>query len=114
MKRAMPRMPIWRLPIRKAPRNCGQFCYGRKPRLTAACNLQMLAARSLQIATSSAFASIGKLMISRPNSWHQGCARVLAYDSTFRSDQMADVIFIVITVVFFLISWWYVKGCDRL
>jgi len=27
---------------------------------------------------------------------------------------MADVIFIVITVVFFIISWLYVLGCDRL
>jgi hypothetical protein len=32
----------------------------------------------------------------------------------FRSDQMADVIFIIITVVFFVISWLYVRGCDRL
>jgi len=27
---------------------------------------------------------------------------------------MADVIFIIITVVFFVISWLYVRGCDRL
>jgi hypothetical protein len=27
---------------------------------------------------------------------------------------MADVIFIVVTVIFFIISWLYVIGCDRL
>jgi len=27
---------------------------------------------------------------------------------------MTDVIFIVITIVFFIISWLYVLGCDRL
>jgi len=27
---------------------------------------------------------------------------------------MADVIFIIISVVFFVISWFYVRGCDRL
>jgi len=27
---------------------------------------------------------------------------------------MADLIFIIVTVVFFAISWWYVIGCDRL
>jgi len=27
---------------------------------------------------------------------------------------MADVIFIVVTIVFFIISWLYVRGCDRL
>jgi hypothetical protein len=32
----------------------------------------------------------------------------------FRSEQMADFIFIIITVVFFVISWLYVRGCDRL
>jgi len=33
---------------------------------------------------------------------------------TLRSDSMADVIFIVLTVVFFGVSWLYVIGCDRL
>jgi hypothetical protein len=47
-------------------------------RLTTTCNLQMSATHFLQIATSSAFASVGKLMIPRPNSWHQGCAGSLA------------------------------------
>jgi len=28
--------------------------------------------------------------------------------------KMADVIFIIIPVVFFVISWLYVRGCDRL
>ena len=32
----------------------------------------------------------------------------------FRRDEMADVIFIVVTVVFFVMSWLYVIGCDRL
>jgi len=27
---------------------------------------------------------------------------------------MLDVIFVVITVVFFVVSWLYVRGCDRL
>jgi len=27
---------------------------------------------------------------------------------------MADAIFIIISVVFFVISWFYVRGCDRL
>ena len=31
-----------------------------------------------------------------------------------RSDSMADVIFIALTVVFFVISWLYVIGCGRL
>jgi hypothetical protein len=39
---------------------------------------------------------------------------VFALDSTFRSDQMADVLFIVITVLFFAVACLYVRGCDRL
>jgi len=27
---------------------------------------------------------------------------------------MLDLFFVVITILFFLISWAYVKGCDRL
>ena len=32
----------------------------------------------------------------------------------FQEQSMADVIFIVITVVFFIIACLYVRGCDRL
>ena len=53
-------------------------------------------------------------MISQRKGWHCACGSSLTHDSNFRRAQMADVIFIVITVVFFLISWCYVKGCDRL
>ena len=31
-----------------------------------------------------------------------------------RSDHMADVLLIVTTVLFFIVSWLYVIGCDRL
>jgi ActR/RegA family two-component response regulator len=31
-----------------------------------------------------------------------------------RSISMADLILIVVTIAFFAISWWYVKGCDRI
>ncbi len=31
-----------------------------------------------------------------------------------RSDSMADIIFILVVVLFFAISWWYAIGCDRL
>jgi len=27
---------------------------------------------------------------------------------------MFDLILIAATVVFFILSWWYVKGCDRI
>jgi hypothetical protein len=32
----------------------------------------------------------------------------------FRSDPMADVTFILITIVFFIVAGLYVRGCDRL
>jgi hypothetical protein len=32
----------------------------------------------------------------------------------FGSDLMADIILIIVTVLFFAISWAYVRGCDRL
>jgi hypothetical protein len=35
-------------------------------------------------------------------------------ETIFRSNRMADVIFVVITVVFFIIACAYVRGCDRL
>jgi hypothetical protein len=55
MKRAMPRLPICRLPIGKSY----EITIGQEPRLTAACNLQMVAARFLQIATSGSFVFLG-------------------------------------------------------
>jgi hypothetical protein len=63
-------MLIRRLLIRKALRNCEQFCYCREPRLAAGCNLQMSAARFLQIAANGSFAFLGKPMISESNDWH--------------------------------------------
>jgi hypothetical protein len=47
---------------------------------------------------------------------HAGIALALGYlhHLIVRSDHMADVIFIVVTVIFFIISWLYVIGCDRL
>jgi len=27
---------------------------------------------------------------------------------------MFDLILIAVSVVFFVLSWWYVKGCDRI
>lgn len=53
-------------------------------------------------------------MISQRKGWHCACDNSLTHDSNFWSAQMADVIFIFITVVFFIISWIYVRGCDRL
>jgi hypothetical protein len=46
--------------------------------------------------------------------WHFGCDSNLADEAMLRSGQMADVIVIVVTVLFFIISWLYVIGCDRL
>ena len=53
-------------------------------------------------------------MISQRKGWHCACDNCLTHDSNFWSAQMADVIFIFIAVVFFIISWIYVRGCDRL
>jgi hypothetical protein len=36
-----------------------------------------------------------------------------AFATTVRSNNVLDVLFIVITVSFFLASWAYVRGCDR-
>jgi len=58
-------------------------------------------------------------MILRARQWHVGCAVTLRVRAKFEesrlgSNSMLDVIFVVVTVVFFLISWLYVRGCDRL
>ena len=45
--------------------------------------------------------------------WHFACGALLE-TSCFRTEQMGDVIFIVITVVFFIIACAYVSACDRL
>ena len=49
-----------------------------------------------------------------PNDWHFVCDVTLANRSIFRSKQMADTIFIIVTVLFFIVSWLYVIACDRL
>jgi hypothetical protein len=47
---------------------------------------------------------------------HAGIALALGYlhHLIVRNGQMLDVMFIVVTVIFFLIAWLYVIGCDRL
>ena len=55
-----------------------------------------------------------KPIVSPRKGWHCACDGLLAQESVFRSDQMADVIFVIVTVVFFIIAWLYVRGCDRL
>lgn len=34
--------------------------------------------------------------------------------NTEEGNQMADLILIAVTIVFFAISWWYVIGSDRI
>ena len=46
--------------------------------------------------------------------WHCACGVTLVHESISGANRMADIIFIVVTVVFFIISWLYVRGCDRL
>jgi hypothetical protein len=40
-------------------------------------------------------------------------ARCLAWRCEEEDSEMLDAIFIAVTVAFFIVSWWYVKGCDR-
>lgn len=42
------------------------------------------------------------------------CLRYPPTESDFRSSPMADIIFILVTVLFFIGSWLYVLGLDRL
>lgn len=39
---------------------------------------------------------------------------LLSYSHTQWRIQMADLIFVVVTIIFFVISWWYVIACDRI
>jgi len=32
----------------------------------------------------------------------------------FGNDHMADLVFIIVTIFFFVLSWLYVRGCDHL
>ncbi len=57
---------------------------------------------------------VRKALISLRKGWHCACDSILPHKSTFRSDRMADIIFILVTVVFFAISLAYVRACDRL
>ncbi len=49
-------------------------------------------------------------------SCHKATGTALAPPGPYkaRSDQMADLIFVLVTVLFFLISWLYATACDRL
>jgi hypothetical protein len=82
---------------------------GTAPLQTARVQLSVLASCNLP-----AIAVFQKPIISQSNSWHRACDEILAHESIFRSNPMADVILVLITVVFFIIAWLYVKGCDRL
>jgi hypothetical protein len=45
--------------------------------------------------------------------WHHACADERA-ENCFRSEPMADVMFVVVTVGFFIVVWVYAKGLDHL
>jgi hypothetical protein len=76
--------------------------------------LQIGKAYFLQIATRDAYSSGKNPFSSREKGWHWACDKRLADKSTLGAIKMADLIFIVITVVFFAIALAYVRGCDRL
>src|SRR5215467_8562462 len=78
------------------------------------CNLQRFELSFLQLATSFALDSFQKANHFTVMFLALRLRCDLAHDSISRSNHMADVIFILITVVFFLIACWYVYGCDRL
>lgn len=84
-------------------------------RFDAACNLQILLDLFLQIATRGSL-----VFIVKTNDFAtEGLAHWLRNypDARFYfigAIKMADVIFIAVTVVFFVISWLYVIACDRL
>jgi hypothetical protein len=114
MKRAIPRIPSCRLPIGKSREIARQSCCG--PRAANHCCLQLANVDHLFLATCNErlvyLPSKAKRFRNRITGTR--VAHSLKQDSTFRSDQMADAIFIIISVVFFVISWFYVRGCDRL
>src|SRR4029453_2013925 len=84
----------------------------RDPLLLAICKCRPRV--SCKLHPAGILPSLEKLMISQS----ERLALELRKDSDarllFRSDQMADAIFIIITVVFFVISWLYVRGWYRL
>jgi len=46
--------------------------------------------------------------------WRSFAARLaLNCEDNTEDSKMFDLILIAATVVFFILSWWYVKGCDR-
>jgi hypothetical protein len=81
----------------------------------AACNLQILPYPFLQIATRGSLA----FLVKTNDFATEGLAHWLRNYPDARlyflgAIKMADVIFIAVTVVFFIISWLYVIACDRL
>src|SRR5262245_5404805 len=90
-----------------------QYDYLANSRI-APCKLQRFNYRFLQVATWLDVTCFENQIISQSSSWHFACD-ASCHESFFsRSKRMADVIFILLTVVFFIISWLYVRGCDRL
>lgn len=78
------------------------------------CNLQPPGTRSLQVARRQRRRDRKRMIFCRQTGGTVLALVVVAENISFRSDQMADVLFIVITVLFFAVACLYVRGCDRL
>lgn len=114
MKRAMPRRSIRRLQVGIRREIAVSPPIAQEARLTAACNLQMSTTRFLQTAIRGSDSVPWKTNDFAIERLALRLQKTLTQDSTFRSDQMADVIFIVVTMLFFIVACLYVSGCDRL
>jgi hypothetical protein len=59
------------------------------------------------------FSGVRKITSFRFCRWHVSCALSGTADSE-GAKFMADLLLIVATVLFFIVAWLYVAGCDRL
>jgi hypothetical protein len=102
--------------FRRQTNALGVFSWSGELVLRWIASLQLATVRCLVLATCNqpALESLQKPIISQYSRWHCACDAIKTHESIFRSNRMADVIFIIVTVVFFIIACLYVRGCDRL